>query len=89
MNNEILQRHKLNCFPSFSLYLSLSSSHAFSTALASLCTYRITIMAHIVQLTVLNLDQENVVLMFAEDFWSHSVEGNITASLCVPRSYKL
>jgi len=46
-------------------------------------------MAHIVQLTVLNLDQENVVLMFAEDFWSHSVEGNITASLCVPRSYKL
>jgi hypothetical protein len=48
-----------------------------------------TIMAHILELTVLNLDQETVVLMFAEDFCSHSVEGNVTASLCVPRSYKL
>lgn len=48
-----------------------------------------TIMAHIVEITVLNLDQETVVLVFAEDFWSYSVEGNVTASLCVPRSYKL
>ena len=45
-------------------------------------------MAHILELTVLNLDQETLVLIFAEDFWSHSIEGNITASLCVPRSYK-
>lgn len=46
-------------------------------------------MAHILELTVLNLDQETVVLVFAEDFCSHSIVGNITGSLCVPRSYKL
>jgi hypothetical protein len=46
-------------------------------------------MAYILELTVLNLDQETVVLMYVEDFCSRSVEGNITASLCVPRSFKL
>ena len=88
MNNENLQRHKLFSF-SLSLSLSLSSSHAFSAALTSLCTYRLTIMAHILELTVLNLDQDTVAIMCAVDFCSRSFERNITASLFVPRSYKL